>query len=133
MSDAISETIRAGYDAFNRGDYVSWIAVYDEDVEFHDLGDTPDTGIFHGHAGIRVWLAKLQEAWGEGFRFEPKNVTRGDDVVVVETRAIGVGVGSGIPVEMTFFNVMRFRDDKIVWTKGFIDRAEALKAAGLTE
>jgi len=28
---------------------------------------------------------------------------------------------------------MRFRDDKIVWTKGFIDRAEALKAAGLTE
>jgi ketosteroid isomerase-like protein len=133
MSDAISESIRAGHDAFNRGDYESWIAAFAEDVEFHDLGDVPDTGIFHGHAGIRVWLAKLQEAWGEGFRFEPKSVTRGDDVVVVDTRATGVGVGSGIPIEMTFYNVMRFRDDKIVWTKGFTDRAEALKAAGISE
>src|SRR6476646_8474249 len=90
MSDAISEAIRAGHDAFNRGDYESWSAAYDEDVECHDLGDTPDTGIFHGHAGIRVWLAKLQEAWGEGFPFEPQSVMRGDDVVVVDTRAIGV-------------------------------------------
>jgi ketosteroid isomerase-like protein len=112
MSDPISEAIRAGHDAFNRGDYESWIAANDEDVEFHDLGDTPDTGIFHGHPGIRVWLAKLQEAWGEGFRFEPESVTRGDGVAVVDTRAIGVGIGSAIPIEMTFYNVMRFPRDR---------------------
>jgi ketosteroid isomerase-like protein len=133
MSETRPEILRAGFDAFNRGDYEAWIAAYDEDVEFHDLGDTPDTDIFRGHDGIREWLAKLQEAWSEGFRFEPKSMTWGDAVVVVDTRAIGVGVESHIPIEMTVHIVMRFSDGKIVWTKSFVDRAEALEAAGLQE
>ena len=127
------ETIRAGFDAFNRGDFESWIAVYDEDVEFLDLAETPDTGVFRGHAGARAWLAKLQEAWGEGFQFEPMNVTEGDEVVVVDTRARGTGTGSGVPIEMTVYTVMRYRDQKVVWTRAFIDRADALEAAGLRE
>ena len=28
------EAIRAGFDAFNRGDYEVWLRGYDEDVEF---------------------------------------------------------------------------------------------------
>ncbi len=127
------ETIRAGFDAFNRGDYEAWIAFYDEDVEFLDLAETPDTAAFRGHAGARAWLAKLQEAWGEGFQFEPKRITEGDGVVVVDTRAKGVGVGSSVPIEMTVFTVMRYRDEKIVWTRAFLDRADALEAAKLRE
>ena len=127
------EAIRAGFAAFNRGDYEEWIALYDEDVEFLDLAETPDTGVFRGHAGARAWLAKLQEAWGEGFRFEPRGITEGDGVVLVDTRAKGVGVGSGVPIEMTVYTVLRYRDQKIVWSRGFIDRADALEAAGLRE
>ena len=127
------EAIREGYEAFNRGDYEAWIDLYDEDVEFHDLAETPDTAVFRGHAGVRAWLAKLQEAWREGFRFEPRSVTKGDGVIIVETRAKGIGVGSGVPIEMTFYAVMRYRDQKVVWSQGFIDRAEALEAAGLRE
>jgi ketosteroid isomerase-like protein len=133
MSQEDLEIVRAGFDAFNRGDYESWIAVFDEDVDFHDLAETPDTGMFRGHAGIRVWLAKLQEAWGEAFRFEPQAIAEGDGVFVVDTRAVGVGVESGIPIEMTVHIVLRFRDRKIVWGGSFIDRADALKAAGLAE
>jgi ketosteroid isomerase-like protein len=134
MSQAIPplETIQAGFDAFNRGDYDAWIAVHDEDVEFLDLAETPDTGAYHGHAGARAWLAKLQEAWGEGFRFEPQSITQGADAVVVEGRASATGVGSGVPTEATVHLVMRYRDQKVVWTKGFVDRAEALEAAGLS-
>ena len=127
------ETIRAGFDAFNRGDYEAWIDFYDEDVEFLDLAETPDTGAFRGHAGARAWLAKLQEAWGGGFQFEPRTITEGDGVVLVDTRAKGMGVGSGVPIEMTVYTVFRYRDQKIVWTRGFIDRADALEAAGLSE
>jgi ketosteroid isomerase-like protein len=133
MSEARLEILRAGFDAFNRGDYEAWITAYDEYVEFHDLGETPDTGVFRGHDGIREWLAKLQEAWSEGFRFEPRSITEGDGVLVVDARAIGVGVESRIPIEMTVYIVMRFRDRKIVWTKSFIDKAEALAVAGLEE
>jgi ketosteroid isomerase-like protein len=127
------ETIRAGFDAFNRGDYETWIARYAEDTEFLDLAETPDTGVFRGHAGIRAWLAKLQEAWGEGFRFEPVSFTQGDRVVVVDTRAKGIGEGSGVPIEMDVHIVLRFQDQKIVWSQGFIDRDEALEAASLSE
>ena len=133
MSQENVEVVRAGYDAFNQGDYEAWIGVYDENVEFLDLAETPDTGTFSGHAGVRFWLAKLQEAWGEGIRFEPLSIAQGDDVVVVDTLARGVGIGSDIKVEMTFYNVMRFRDQKVVWTRGFRERAEALEAAGLKE
>jgi len=127
------ETIRAGFDAFNRGDYEAWIDVYDEDVEFLDLAETPDTGAFRGHAGAWAWLAKLQEAWGEGFQFEPRTILEGDGVVLVDTRAKGLGVGSGVPIEMTVYTVMRYRNQKVVWTRAFIDRADALEAAGLSE
>jgi ketosteroid isomerase-like protein len=127
------EAIRAGFDAFNRGDYEAWLRGYDEDVEFLDLAETPDTGVFRGHAGARAWLAKLQEAWGEGFQFEPRTITEGDGVVLVDTRAKGMGVGSAVPIEMTVYTVLRFRDQKIVWTRAFIDRADALEAAGLSE
>jgi len=127
------ETIRAGFDAFNRGDYELWISGLDEDVVLLDLEETPDTGVFRGHDGARAWLAKLQEAWGEGFRFEPRSFTEGDGVVVVDTRASGVGVGGGVPIEMTLYMVLRFRDQKVVWTKSFMDRSDALDAARLSE
>ncbi len=128
-----SADIQAGFDAFNRGDYETWIAGLDEDVVLLDLEETPDTGVFRGHDGVRAWLAKLQEAWGEGFRFEPMNITQGDAVVLVDTRASGVGVGGGVPIEMTVYMVLRFRDQKVVWTKSFMDRSDALEAAGLSE
>ena len=135
MSRAIPplETFRAGFDAFNKGDYDAWVAVYDEDVEFLDLAETPDTGTFRGHAGVRAWLAKLQEAWGEGFRFEPRSITQGDDAVVVDTLARGVGLESDLKIEMTVYIVLRYRDQKVVWTRGFIDREDAIEAAGLRE
>jgi uncharacterized protein len=127
------DAVRAAFAAFNRGDYDSWIAAYDDDVEFHDLGETPDTGVFRGHEGIRAWLAKLHEAWGEGFRFDPRSFTAGDGVVVVDTHANGTGMESGIPIEMTVYIVIRFRKGKAVWTKAFMDRAAALEAAGLQD
>jgi ketosteroid isomerase-like protein len=135
MSQAIPsfEAIRAWFEVVNQADYESWITVWDEDAELLDLAETPDTGVFRGHAGVRAWLAKLQEAWGEGFRFEPRSITQGDDAVVVDTLARGVGLESDVKVEMTVYMVLRYRDQKIVWATSFIDRAEALEAAGLSE
>jgi ketosteroid isomerase-like protein len=82
MSAESVDILRAGFDAFNRGDYDSWVGAFAEDVEVHDLADTPDTGVFHGHAGVREWLAKLQVAFGDGFRFEPTSFRESRGVVV---------------------------------------------------
>ena len=34
---------------------------------------------------------------------------------------------------MTVYIVLRYRDQKVVWTRGFIDRDDALEAAGIKE
>ena len=134
MSPAIPplEAIHAGFDAFNRGDYDAWITGFDEDVELLDLAETPDTGVFRGHAG-RGMDRQAAGSMGEGFRFEPQSITQGDNAVVVDTRASGVGTGSGLPIEMTVYMALRFRDQRVVWTRSFTDRTEALEAAGLRE
>jgi ketosteroid isomerase-like protein len=134
MSEENIDRARAAYDAFNRGDYESWLSFFAEDVELHDLAETPDTGVFHGHAGAREWLAKLEDAWGVGgMRLEPQSFTDGGEVVVGHVRAIATGAKGGVPVEMPLHIVVRLRDERVVWTKPFLDKAEALEAAGLSE
>jgi ketosteroid isomerase-like protein len=134
MSKENVERAREAYDAFNRGDYESWIAHFSEDVELHDLAETPDTGVFHGHAGARKWLAKLEDAWGPGgMRLEPRGFTEGEGVVVGHVHASATGVRGGVPIEMALHIVVRLRDQKVVWMKAFLERSEALEAAGLRE
>jgi ketosteroid isomerase-like protein len=90
--------------------------------------------VFHGHAGVRAWLAKLQEAWGKNFRFEPRAFTEGDELVVADVRASATGTGSAVPIEMTVYMVLRLRDDgKVIWTQSFLERDDAVQAAGLRE
>jgi ketosteroid isomerase-like protein len=133
MSQPTPEMIRAGFDAFNRRDIETWLATFAEDCEAHDLKEYPDTDVRYGHAGQRAWLASMQEAWGDDFKFEPTSILEGDGVVVVEYRATGFGLGSHVPAEVIAYMVLRFRDNKIVWSQGFLDRADALEAAGLRE
>ena len=128
MSQEDVGILRAGFDAFNRGDYDSWLLAFAEDVEVHDLADTPDTGVFHGHAGVRAWLAKLQEAWGDGFQFEPTSFTESRGVVVADVRARATGLGGGVPIEMDVYIVFQMRDGKIVRSWGFLDRDAAMEA-----
>jgi ketosteroid isomerase-like protein len=130
MSQPTPEMIRAGFDAFNRRDIEAWLATFAEDCEGHDLKEYPDTDVHYGHPGQRVWLAKEEEVWGVGFKWEPMSFLEGDGVVVVETRASGAGPGGHVPAEVTFHLVLRFRDDKIVWAQGFLDRAGASKLRG---
>ena len=133
MSQPLVEILRAGFDAFNRGDYESWLEAFSEDVEVHDLAEAPDTGVFRGHAGVRAWLAKLQEAWGDEFRFEPRSFTEGDEVAVADVQATATGIGGGVPIEMSIHLAFRFRDGEVVWTQGFLNRGAALEAVGLRE
>jgi ketosteroid isomerase-like protein len=133
MSQPTPEMIRAGFDAFNRRDIEAWLATFAEDCESHDLKEYPDTEVRYGHAGQRAWLANMQEAWGDDFKFEPMSILEGDGVAVVEYRATGFGQGSQVPAEVIAHMVLRFHDDKVVWTQGFLDRADALEAAGLSE
>jgi ketosteroid isomerase-like protein len=68
-----------------------------------------------------------------GVRFEPRSFTSSGDVVFSEWASRGVGRASGAPIEWTTFAVVHVREGKIVRAQGFLSRAEALEAAGLSE
>jgi ketosteroid isomerase-like protein len=65
-----------------------------------------------------------------GIRFEPTSFETRGDVIVSEWVGHGVGHASGAPFEWQTFAVIHMRDRKILRAQGFLDRAQALEAAG---
>ena len=127
------EVVRRMLDAFNDGDPDAVIATFDEGCSVEEpveMPDSPSQG-FRGHDGIREWMANLRGV--AGVRFEPRSFTTGADAVVSELAARGQGQGSGVPVEWTTFAVMQMRNGKITRAQAFLDKADALEAAGLSE
>ncbi len=67
------------------------------------------------------------------FEFDLIDVTTIDEErVFVEFLNRGRGRGSGLPVEMTVYDIWSFRDGLVSRRQTFYDRAEATAAAGLS-
>jgi ketosteroid isomerase-like protein len=132
MSEGNVETLRAGFDAFNRGDEEAWIAAYHDDAELADLEGMPDARTYHGHEGGRQWLANVRSAM-DGLCFEPRSFREEGDTIVVAAEASGAGSGSGVPLEWVVYFVFSFRSGKVATSRAFLNEQDALDAAGLRE
>jgi ketosteroid isomerase-like protein len=133
MSQKNVERVRAGYDAFNRGDAAAWLDIFEPDAELRDLPNTPDQRFYRGHDGLREWAESMMQAFAN-FRFEPQEVTEVGNFIVVAVRISARGLGSGVPTDMQVFHVLKQSpNDKVQSISGFVSRAEALEAAGLSE
>jgi ketosteroid isomerase-like protein len=90
-------------------------------------------GVYRGpqEAG-RFWRGWF-EAW-ESVTFESELVDAGDQVVSLTSNQKLRGRGSGIEVGMSDFGwVMEFRDGKVARATLYMDKRQALEAAGLSE
>jgi ketosteroid isomerase-like protein len=121
--------MREAYERISRRDVDGFLTLFHEDVVWTEQM-LPERKVFHGHEGVRQWIADVTQAveWGtfEFVSFEEA----GDDAVseaVVRTK----GIGSGVDVTATVFHVIRFRDGKIATITALTDRDEARRAAGL--
>ncbi len=123
------ERLRAGFEAFNTRDPQGWMNLFCEDVELREIAEMPDAAVYHGHDGVRRWFDGITASMGE-FRFEPVTAWWGEGTNVVEVRGSAVGTGSGVPIEWNVFVVNWLRGDKVARTEGFLDRDEAMAAAG---
>ena len=86
-----------------------------------------------GPDGIR----KFMRTWTEDFEdwsFEIERlIAAPDDRVVVLSRQWGTGKGSGVPVEWHLGQVWELEDGRVTRIRNFLEPAEALEAAGLSE
>jgi ketosteroid isomerase-like protein len=132
--------VRRGYEIVNRRDFELALGAQHQDVVIRFTPDPhghlppPDmVGEFRGHEGFRrAWAA-----WLEAFkdlRVEPEEVIDlGGDRLLVATRTVGRGTGSGVAVEQRGFTLYTFRAGKVSRHEFFTDRELAETAAGLRE
>jgi ketosteroid isomerase-like protein len=134
MSNENAETVRRQYDAYNRGDLDGVLATLHPDVAWEEnhpvFGFVGLDPLYEGHDGFRRWWKATREMWTT-VEAEIDEVTpAGDNALIVGTTMRGVGVGSGVVVEMRLFHLYDFRDGKIARRRIYPERREALEAAG---
>jgi ketosteroid isomerase-like protein len=136
MSRENVEIVRRVYEAAARRDAPTVLSLYDPEVELDAsaLGLRGDAGalFFHGHEGLRALFREWHEAWERLEYSYEELIETGEQVISVVTRHAR-GRASGVEVERPFALLWSLREGKVIRVVWFLDRAEALKAAGLSE
>jgi uncharacterized protein len=133
MSRENVELVRLAYELFDRRDIEGVLGLATDDFELRlpDIyPEGPET--FRGRDGLRRWVAMVQDIWGE-WRFDVERLISADEQVVALVRIVAEGGASGVPVDREVAHVWSVRDGKASTASVYLDRAEALEAAGLRE
>jgi ketosteroid isomerase-like protein len=132
VSSSNIEIVRGCYEAFNHKGREAMLEFLDPEIEW-DESDLPARrpGIYHGHDGIIRLLNENATLW-EDINIAIDDVMQGDDGrVIAFIRAKGTGRNTGVDVELASAQVWTLRDGKAVHVRLYLDREEALQAAGV--
>ena len=83
-----------------------------------------------GHDALTGWIERWLEAWDDAWDVVEEIIEDGE-VVVAATRVHGRGRRSGMEISQRLFDVFELRDGKVLRVTEYLDREEALQAAGL--
>jgi ketosteroid isomerase-like protein len=126
---------RVYLEAYNRKDFESTYSLYRPDSESilpHQLVEVGFEPVARGRQAVVGVQRRWHADWGE-FRIEPEEVIDLDGRVLLLGRIRGSGLSSGAGIDTEWGNLATFAAGRIVREQFFFDRAEALKAVGLTE
>lgn len=130
MSQENVDTIRRGYEAFGRRDLDVALEMADPAIEAHDPVEMPDAAIHRGKAAVkRDWEQTLELF--DDFAIDIEEVFDAGEEVVLFLRYRGRGKESGVAVEVDIAHVLTMQDGMAVRLRQYLDRAEALAAAGV--
>jgi uncharacterized protein len=135
MSPANVETVRQGYEAFNRGDLEWMIAHLDSEIVWEDAAEVPGSCSYRGTREVRGYLESFAQQWGE-IRFEPERILDAGEQVVALVRMVARGRASGAQVDARLAHLYDLREGRgmrVLRVRTFFDRESALEAAGLSE
>jgi ketosteroid isomerase-like protein len=132
MAQDDAETIRRAYEVWNEsGPAAVTERFYAEDAVYREAPGWPNAGVFEGRAAALERMRSLVDLLG------PMEVTIDDLIEVGDGRFVActrmVGQGADAPYTQSFAVVHRLRDGLIVEADYYLDRAQALRAVGLSE
>jgi ketosteroid isomerase-like protein len=131
MSEENVELARRAFEAFNRRDLDTMLALADEEIVVESRLAAVEGG-YHGHQGVRRWWADTLDVLPD-YEVEVDEVRDFGDVTLARLRARAHGAGSAAPLEEVVWNVARWRAGRNTWWHNCMTEEEALEAAGLRE
>jgi ketosteroid isomerase-like protein len=139
MSQENVEIVRQmneGFFAFQNGDpnaLAAALAVLDPDIEWHGtVGGLDENQVAHGYEELARAFAENFEAW-EKLVLETERYIDAGDKVVVFWHEVARSRHSEQEMETNTAVVYAVRDGRVVEARGYMDRAEALEAVGLSD
>jgi ketosteroid isomerase-like protein len=113
-----------------KGDW-SRLALLAEDVLYRPIAEITETGEYHGREGFRRYMEGfLEDGWAKDLSFEGTSFRAYGDKIIVRIQLSGHGRASGLDFGARVFQVLTFRNGQIARIEDFIDRSDALRAAG---
>ena len=135
MSEENVEAFKRAVDAYNRREIDAFLEEFDPEAEWHSLTQVMFGGeqaVFRGREGIREGVRDIDDALAD-MQVECVAVRDLGEVIVVDGRVRGRGRASGAEVDSPINWVVEFRGGRVAQLRDFLDPAEALEAAGLSE
>src|SRR3954447_3908258 len=103
------------------------------DVEIVPPLSYPDIeSSYRGQEGVRRWFQQMDEIW-DNWRMEPERFFDAGSQVVVFVHVSGRAKQSGAALAISAAHVVTLRDGRVTRADVFLDRSDALEAAGLRE
>jgi ketosteroid isomerase-like protein len=133
MSRENVEVARKALDAFNRRDRAAWLTLHDPECENFPPRDWPESDPIQGYEAVWDFFVETQEGWEEGPYEFVELIDAGNDKVVASVGREVRGKASGASVAWSYWQVVTFRNGKLLRMEWFANRAEALEAVGLRE
>jgi ketosteroid isomerase-like protein len=134
MSRENVEIIRSNLAAYNRRDVGAMLTLWHPEGEWFSAGaGNVEAHVYRGHPSVREYFEDIAETWDQNSISECEYRDLDDDRVLVLGQIHMRGHASGINVDQPIFLVYELRDEMIFRGHSYLDRAEALHAAGLSE
>jgi ketosteroid isomerase-like protein len=131
MSQENVELLGRAYEAFNRRDLDTMLALTHDDVVVESRLVSIEGG-YRGLAGVRRWWTNMFDVLHD-YKIEVEEVRDLGDMTLARICARGHGADSATPLIGTIWQAVRWHDGKYIWWRTFQREAEALEAARLRE
>jgi ketosteroid isomerase-like protein len=107
------ETIRRGYDAFNKGDMKTLTELFHENASWHVPGRSPLSGDYQGRDAVFAFFGRIGQESGGTFKAELRHVLVDDDGRVAGIEHLSAQRG-GKRLSADACLVFEFKDGRVI-------------------
>jgi ketosteroid isomerase-like protein len=132
MSRDNVEVVRGIYAEWGKGNFRAGTDLFDPDVVLVLRADFPDAATYVGRDEIGAYMRRFLSSWTDAV-IEAEDIFGAGERVAVAVHQRATGSGSGLPIDMRYWQVWTFRGSTVTGIESIKTRSEVLDTVGLSE